>query len=114
MYYLHVFLIWFISTFFWGLLGVFIGPGIVMLFMGLFVGISGYIYSLLEKIFSLNIRWFWAGFIVSISSFILTISVFSKISLAYSDYLFPILFIVVPSFFIVICIKKFKNWFLRE
>ena len=114
MYYLYVFLIWFITTLSWGLLGVSFGPGIIMLFLGLFIGLSGCTFSFCERAFGFDLPWFWSAIIVSISSFGSAVSVLTNGFLPVAGYLFVMLFVFVPSFLTVICIKKFKNWLFKE
>jgi hypothetical protein len=114
MSYVYDFLTWFVSAFIWGLLGVYFGPGIIMLFLGLFVGLSGCSFSFCERAFGFDVPWFWAGISVSILSFLLAASVLADSFQSTTGHLFVMLFIAVPSFLTAIFIKKYKNWFFKE
>ena len=106
MNYIYIIIAWFILSAFWGGLGVAIGPGIMMLLVGLIIGVSGFTYSLCEKVFDYQLKLAVAGLVIFITSFVITMVFFPTLSLTISGYIFLALFILIPSYLILFIVEK--------
>ena len=104
--YLKIVLIWSLATFLWGLIGVSIGPGIMMLIIGAIIGFSGVLFSITCEVFSYNIGILWSGFIVSTTSIVLMLSIFQNNPLTITGNVFLVLFIVIPSYLVIFFLNK--------
>lgn len=98
MSYVFVILTWFLVSALWGGIGTAIGPGVMMLVIGLIVAICGCLYSLGEKIFAYRIGLILAGLIILLSSLAITFLAFPSLMLSIADYLFVAAFIVIPCY----------------
>lgn len=101
MNYLTLILTWSALSCLWGVVGIAIGPGIVMLFVGVTIGGSGILFSIAEQLLRFKIRLCYAGLIVSVISLILTFLIFAKMPLTIGVIVFFAVFNAVPSFLII-------------
>ncbi len=106
MSYFYVVTAWLISSILWGGLGVAIGPGIMMLIVGLIVGGCGCLYSLGEKIFGYQLKLAWAGLIIFTASLTVTLLVLPSLALTTPGYIFMALFLLIPSYLVIFILKK--------
>jgi hypothetical protein len=104
--YFYEVLTWFVASALWGAAGVAIGPGIIMLVIGLIVGGCGCLYSLGEKIFGYQLKLAWAGLIIFTASLTVTLLVLPSLALTTPGYIFMALFLLIPSYLVIFILKK--------
>jgi len=108
MGYVYVLLTWLTVSLVWGGIGVAVGPGIMMLIIGSIVAVFGCLYSFSERLYGGRAHLGLAGLIVFVVSFVVTLLVFSSLSLTLSGYLFLAVFILIPSYFPLFLIRKYS------
>tara|TARA_B110000967_G_scaffold182795_1_gene201004 strand:+ start:96 stop:431 length:336 start_codon:yes stop_codon:yes gene_type:complete len=106
--YVYVLLTWLIVSLVWGGIGVAVGPGIMMLIIGWIVGVFGCLYSFGERLYGGQSQLRWAGLIVFVVSFVVTLLVFPSLSLTLSGYLFLAVFILISSYLPLFLIRKYS------
>lgn len=72
MQYLKIFVLWLSVSTIWGLIGIAVGPGIVMLIIALTVGAAGYLLTTLLVFFDYRVHWLYTGMLVSALSLIVS------------------------------------------
>ena len=84
----------------WGLMGVSIGPGIMMLIVGVIIGFAGAVFSIICEVSRQKIGIFLSGHIVSAISVVLILLIFQNTNLTINGNIFLFLFVVIPSYLI--------------
>jgi hypothetical protein len=99
--FLMILIVWVLAAIVVGLLGVTLGPGVVMLFIALVWGLCGAAMSLFSEILSLRVPACYSGFAISIICAILSVALFSggtdSIGLVF---IMLFTFLVVPSYLV--------------
>ena len=97
MRYLLISVPWIFISFMYGVLGSTVGPGAVMIFCGIILGITGAIFHIINYIAKFELNWLLVGLAVSIASTVITISMFGGDTRKPEIILFLWLFYIIPS-----------------
>lgn len=83
-----------------------IGPGIMMLIIGLIIGFTGTVFSIICEVFRQKIGVFLSGLIVSAISVVLILLIFQNTNMTINSNIFIVLFVVIPSYLIPYVLTK--------
>ena len=111
MRYFKIFMTCIFSGILWGGLGVAVGPGIMMLIVGVIVGASGFFYSISEMILDYHLKLSLAGFVIFVTSLVATFLVFLSTTLTMSGVIFVSIFILIQSYLVLFLVRKFATKF---
>lgn len=105
MAYITIGTIWIVVSTFYGALGMAIGPGAVMIFCGIILGLSGSIVHLLAYAYDVELKWYYAGFIISVVSILLTMMIIGGDTAKIEIIMFLWVFYAIPSYLIYVVIR---------
>jgi len=97
MRYLLISVTWIFVSFIYGILGAMIGPGSVMIFCGIIIGVTGATFHVVKYIAKFELNWLLVGLVVSIASTVTTVSLFGGDTRKPEIILFLWLFYIIPS-----------------
>jgi len=98
MGYLLITVMWISISFIYGIIGTTIGPGAVMIFCGIILGVTGSIFHVVKYIAKFELNWLLAGLAISIISTVATVLMFGGDTRKSEIILFLWLFYVIPGF----------------
>jgi len=105
MVYIVIAAIWLVVSVFYGALGMGIGPGAVMIFCGMILGLSGSIIHLLVYAYNVELKWYYAGLVISLASVLLTIIIIGGDTTETEILIFLWVFYAIPGYLIYIVIS---------
>ena len=88
---------WLIASFIFGVVGMGIGPGVVMMFCGIILGFSGAIAHSVKYVYGLKLNGFLFVLTVSIISLLVTVLSFGGDTRNFEIIIFLWVFYVIPS-----------------
>ena len=105
MVYIVIAAIWFVVSVSYGALGMGVGPGAVMIFCGMILGLSGSIIHFLVYAYNVELKWYYAGLVISLASVLLTIIIIGGDTTETEILIFLWVFYAIPSHLIYIVIS---------
>ena len=97
---------WIFAALIWGVAGVAVGPGIIMLIVALFVAAAGCLISFSEKLFEFQLNLFWFGTAVCASALLIALLIFRNLTLQSIGVLYLAIFISLPSYLVPFVMVK--------
>jgi len=97
MRYLLISVTWVSISFIYGVFGTMVGPGAVMIFCGIILGVTGAILHIIKYIAEFELNWLLVGLVVSIISTLTTVLMFGGDTRKPEIILFLWLFYIIPS-----------------
>lgn len=114
MKYLMISILWLFSTFAYSVVtGIYLEIGVVVLFCGLVLGISGAAFQTLHFILKCKIKWYYIGLAISILSVLITVLFIGDETKNVYILKYLWVFFVVPSYVFYLSIGGILHYFYK-